>query len=568
MSGHRRKRKPAGWVKSLFSSLSLSLFIWLFGVIIVAFAAYAWVNIRATGEQWNQVVLACAERFSDLLKSSTHYGMLLNRKEDVHQIIRTVGREPGVKGVRIYDKQGVIIFSANEEEIGRTVDLQAEACVICHERSIPLHSVPSDSLVRVYADPENGRVMGLINPIENLPECANADCHAHPADQTVLGVLDVKMSMAQADATLASAKRQFIAAAMLTALLVGAASAVFIYRGVRRPVRELIDGTEKIANGDLSTEIPAGRRDEMGQLAGAFNRMTGDLRQAREELTRWSDRLEARLMQKTTELNRTQRQVVHMEKMASLGKLAATVAHELNNPLAGILNYAKLVDRTLREEDFPDEQRLELLRCLGLIHKEAGRCGDIVRNLLLFARQSGAELALVSLTPIIERALMLVQHHLEMSGVKFETRFLDEGEDQLVCDANQIQQALVALLVNAVEAMPDGGSLQVRARSHRKVVAVEIEDTGPGISPEVLPHIFEPFFSTKNQTEGVGLGLSVAFGIIQRHGGDIEVDSQVNRGTKFTITLPRRPIAENSTHQETHYDERQPEATGRHADRG
>ena len=296
-------------------------------------------------------------------------------------------------------------------------------------------------------------MLGLIEPIRNLPECSSAPCHAHPPDQTVLGVLDVKMSMAQADATLAAATRQLIVAAVLTALLVGMAAAAFIYRVVRRPVRELIDGTTRIAQGDLETRIVVLRNDEMGQLATSFNEMTGDLREAREELTRWSEKLETRLMEQTTELNRTQRQVVHMEKMASLGKLAATVAHELNNPLAGILNYAKLVDRSLSEGGLPDEERPELQRCLGLIQKEAARCGDIVRNLLLFARQSGAELALTSLNPIIERSLMLVRHHLQMTGVQLETTLFDEGTDQLVCDGNQIQQALVALMVNAIEAM-------------------------------------------------------------------------------------------------------------------
>ena len=292
----------------------------------------------------------------------------------------------------------------------------------------------------------------------------------------------------------------------------------------------------------------------MAQLAHSFNKMTDDLREAREELTRWSDRLESRLMEKTTELNRTQRQVVHMEKMASLGKLAATVAHELNNPLAGILNYAKLVDRSLDEGEMPEDERVELRRCLGLIQKEAARCGDTVRNLLLFARQSGAELALVPLNPIIERSLMLVHHHLEMSGVQLETTLFEEGTDQVVCDGNQIQQALLALLVNAVEAMPDGGTLSVRAMGRDSWVAIAVSDTGTGIPPEAIPHIFEPFFSTKDKAEGVGLGLAVAYGIIQRHGGDIEVESKVDHGTTFTVTLPKRPPTNEAAEREKRHE--------------
>ena len=569
MSNRRQQRSFFEWVKSHSSSLGLSLFLWLFGVIIVAFAGYAWVSVRTSAGHWNQTVLACAERFSDLIRSSTHYGMLLNRKQDVHQIIETVAREPGVEGVRIYDKSGVIIFSAVKSEIGQAVDMQAEACVICHEQSRPLSEVPAGNQVRVFGDRDTGRILGLIEPIPNLPECSSAPCHAHPPDQTVLGVLDVKMSMAQADATLASATRQLIVAAILTALLVGLAAAGFILRVVRRPVKKLIDVTERIAHGDLETQIEVNGNDEMGQLAVSFNRMTGDLREAREELTRWSDKLESRLMEKTTELNRTQRQVVHMEKMASLGKLAATVAHELNNPLAGILNYSKLVDRSLSEEGaLPEDERTELQRCLGLIQKEASRCGDIVRNLLLFARQSGVELALVPLNPIVERSLMLVHHHLEMTGVQLETTLFDEGTDQIVCDGNQIQQALVALLVNAVEAMPNGGTISVRAVGRDEWVAIAVTDTGTGIPPEVIPHVFEPFFSTKDKAEGVGLGLAVAYGIIQRHGGDIEIESQVDRGTTFTVTLPKRPTKNESAEREKRHEQHQATAAGQQVDRG
>ena len=568
MTGLRRDFAPLYWVKSLSRSLSVRLFLWLFGVIVAAFAAHAWVSTRTTSQQWDRTVLAFAQRYSDLIESSTRHAMLRNRKEDVQQILEAVGGETGVEGLRIYDKRGTIIFSTQAAEIGDAVDLQAEACVICHSGERPLASVEVDGpAVRIYDHRNGGRLLGLINAIENRPECSAAACHAHPADQSVLGVLDVKMSLAQADATLATARRQFIAAAMLTALLVGLASAAFTYRGVHRPVHALIDGARRIAGGDLDPEIRVAGRDEIGQLGDAFNRMSAELRQARAELTAWSDRLETRLVQRTDELNRSQRHVVHMEKMASLGKLAATVAHELNNPLAGILNYAKLVGRSVGEADLPEDERRELLRCLALIHKEAGRCGDIVRNLLLFARQSGGEPALVSLNAVVESALMLMRHHLEMSGAELETRFLAAGREQVVCDSNQIQQALVALMVNAVEAMPSGGRLAVRATDRGESVDIEIEDSGAGIPPEILPHIFEPFFSTKDKAEGVGLGLSVAYGIVQRHGGDIAVDSSVGRGTKFTITLPRRPAGKQTAEPEEHDERRQSQAFGR-LDRG
>jgi two-component system NtrC family sensor kinase len=558
MSGLRNQSVRRGWVKSLYGSLSLSLFFWLFGVIIVAFAGYAWVSLRTSEQEWNRNVLAGARRFSDLIEGSTHYSMLLNRKVDVRHIVETVGSEPGVRGVRIYDKSGAIMFSSDPEDVGRTVDLHAEACTICHEQGQPLSKVPAATQVRIYEDPTHGRVLGLINPIENAPECAGAACHASPAEQSVLGVLDVKMSMADADATLAGLRRQIVVAGTLIALLAGIAAALLTYRGIYRPVHELIRGTRRVADGDLSTTIPVEGHSEIDQLAEAFNRMTTELTTARTELTEWSDKLEMRLVERTDELNRTQRHVVHMEKMASLGKLAATVAHELNNPLAAILNYSKLVERSIRDAEVVDEtERAELLRCLRLVQKEAARCGSTVRNLLLFARHSGAEPALVSLRPVIDRALRLIRHHLEMNDIELETRLFEEGDDRVVCDGNQIEQALLALLVNACEAMPHGGRLIVHAEDVGRSVRIRISDDGCGIPQEILSQIFEPFFSTKDRTGGVGLGLSVAYGIVRRHGGEISVRSVVDRGTTFTMELPHQPARERPSRQEVEHEERE-----------
>jgi len=521
------------------SSLSAKLFLWTFGTILAAFALHAWISVRASTAEWDRNVLASAARLSDLLLGSTRYHMMLNRKEDVHQIIRAVARQAGVRGVRIYDKHGLIIYSADESEIGQRVDLQAEACVVCHERSEPLHSVPTAVRSRIYHDPAGGRVLGLIAPIENQTECSSAPCHAHPPEQTVLGVLDTKMSLAGADILLARARRRMLAAGMLTALAAGLVSAGFLVRGVREPVRRLIAGAERVAAGNLSTEIAVGTPDEMGQLALAFNRMTRDLREARDELTSWSARLESKLTEKTDELGRTQRQVVHMEKMASLGQLAATVAHEINNPLAGVLSYARLAERTLAEEPnagTPDELR----RYLEVIRRETARCGEVVRNLLVFARRSGAAMVRAPLRPIVERALALVRHHLEMAQVRLEADLAADDPD-LVCDADQIEQALVALLINAVEAMPQGGTITVRTRATATHARLEVQDTGCGIAPEDLTRVFEPFFTTKESSGGHGLGLAVVYGIARRHGGDVEVDSSPGSGSRFTLVLARDP---------------------------
>jgi two-component system NtrC family sensor kinase len=469
------------WI-SVLRSPSFGLFFGLFALVIAAFAGYALLVDQATERQWRGSVESGALAWTELIRHVTRHSMLLNRKEELDPILRTVAATPGVIGVRIYDRRGVIVHSADAAEVGRRVDRGSEVCVACHTTARPRVSVPPAERVRVFAGPDGHRALGLIDPIENAPDCSGAGCHAHAPGQSILGVLDVTMSMEEADHRLAASRRLSFMAAALLALLVGAGSGVFIRR---------------------------------------FHR------------------LEQKMLADTAELTHAQRQVVHMEKMASLGTLAATVAHELNNPLAGILNYAKLVERSLAEDEIKVQEASEVRRFLHVIQQEAGRCGKIVSNFLLFARRSGGELAVHALSPIADQSLAILHHHLEMSRVGLVWTPLAAG-DEVLCDAGQIQQALLDLFVNAIEAMPEGGTLTVAVVPRAGEVEISVVDTGIGIPPEAMPRIYEPFFTTKEGKVGAGLGLSVVYGIVERHGGRIDVESEVGKGTAFRLTLPRQ----------------------------
>ena len=275
--------------------------------------------------------------------------------------------------------------------------------------------------------------------------------------------------------------------------------------------------------------------------------MTADLLAARREITMWSETLEQRVAAKTEELEHVQRQIMHMEKMASLGKLSATVAHELNNPMSGMLTYARLVKREIADQpQLSDDVREELDRYLSLLANECNRCGEIVRNLLTFARRDGSRMSSVSAADIIHRSMMLVRHHFEMNSVRLEGNLQLEDE-MLIADADQLQQALIALLVNALEATQDAHRddpvVLVRARDERDGVVIEIVDNGVGVAEDDVPHLFEPFFSTKSEDRhGVGLGLAVVYGIAHRHQGVIEVDSAEGEGATFRLRLPREPV--------------------------
>jgi two-component system NtrC family sensor kinase len=530
-------------IRALFRSLGFRLLVPLFITVGAVLAISALISFDSTSEHFMRFVRADVDRSSQLIKGATHDGMLLNRKDQVQATIERLAAGPEIAAIRVYDKQGAIVMSADRQEIGKRIAIDSETCCSCHQEEETRDAAVQERKGLARAG-SGAQVLRHLSVIENEPACATADCHAHPSDQRVLGVLDLEMSMAPLEAAVGTAQRQFLWTTLALIAIVGVVAAVFIRRMVQRPVLKLYEGTRRIADGDLDTRIEVRGRHELARLAGAFNRMAEDLSAARKEVTEWSRKLEEKVVEKTEELGRAQRQVLHMEKMACLGKLSATVAHELNNPISGILTYARLVRRELAEQAIDAEVREELTRYLSLVETECSRCGAIVQNLLLFARRTGAAMAPVDLNEVVERSLMLVRHHLQISGVKLHSELLS-GDSEIVADAGQLQQALVALLVNAVEAMSgleeSDGELTVRLVGSADEVRIDIGDTGVGIPPEVLPQVFDPFFSTKEEEKGVGLGLAVVYGIVQRHGGRIDVESKVGRGTVFHLHLPRHP---------------------------
>jgi two-component system NtrC family sensor kinase len=530
-------------IRALFRSLGFRLLVPLFITVGAVLAISALISFDSTSEHFMRFVRADVDRSSQLIKGATHDGMLLNRKDQVQATIERLAAGPEIAAIRVYDKQGAIVMSADRQEIGKRIAIDSETCCSCHQEEETRDAAVQERKGLARAG-SGAQVLRHLSVIENEPACATADCHAHPSDQRVLGVLDLEMSMAPLEAAVGTAQRQFLWTTLALIAIVGVVAAVFIRRMVQRPVLKLYEGTRRIADGDLDTRIEVRGRHELARLAGAFNRMAEDLSAARKEVTEWSRKLEEKVVEKTEELGRAQRQVLHMEKMACLGKLSATVAHELNNPISGILTYARLVRRELAEQAIDAEVREELTRYLSLVETECSRCGAIVQNLLLFARRTGAAMAPVDLNEVVERSLMLVRHHLQISGVKLHSQLLS-GDSEIVADAGQLQQALVALLVNAVEAMSgleeSDGELTVRLAGSADEVRIDIGDTGVGIPPEVLPQVFDPFFSTKEEEKGVGLGLAVVYGIVQRHGGRIDVESKVGRGTVFHLHLPRHP---------------------------
>ena len=597
------------------------------------------VVMRSHKDQLLFELTQSANQVSETIKSSTHYDMLENRRDDLHRQIRNIGdlKQQGIQKVRLFNKEGRIMFSSSHEEIGSALDKQGEACYVCHAEGRPLEKLDIQKRSRIFKAADGSRVLGIINPIPNEASCWTADCHAHSQQQKILGVLDVNLSMVQADQQIASSRRIMLSMAALAIL---ASSLIIWYlnrRLVLRPVAALLEGTRRVAAGDLTTSIPDTARHELGDLAKAFNSMTHRIAE-------------------------TQRQLTQADKLASVGRLAAGVAHEINNPLTGVLTYASPLAKRYEGDAQTRED-------LDVIVRETKRCRGIIRELLDFARPTPPARKPTDINEVVRRSLAVVMNQLSMNHVNLA---LDLAADlpEAFAEGNQIQQVVVNLLLNAADAIgPDGGRIHivtetvrlkprgnsvirratcpkghdlmdgaapigglasirvlagvgglelafgldpVYGRHHdvgregvaagtlvnfacpscrkslhdperlcetcgaptfvlqagegdpvyvctrqgchtshwpsrdkagaKTMVELKVEDSGCGITPEDLPHIFEPFFSNKGN-RGTGLGLAVTWGIIEGHDGTIDVQSEVGGGTHFTVRLPLAPSA-------------------------
>ncbi|MBP1773973.1 MAG: integral rane sensor signal transduction histidine kinase [Holophagaceae bacterium] len=419
-----------------------------------------------------------ADQLSETIKSATHFDMLGNRRENLHEQIRAVGglQEQGIRKVRVFNKEGRIMFSSTAGEIGTSLDIRGEACYACHAEGRPLERLDIQARARTFRGADGHRVLGVIKPIPNEPSCSTAACHAHSAKQSLLGVLDVNVSLAEVDQEIA---RSRVA---------------------------LVEGTRRVTEGDLSTAIPVGGNHELGELAKAFNDMTHTLAE-------------------------TQGQLAQADKLASVGRLAAGVAHEINNPLTGVLSYASLLRKRLDQDASACED-------LDVIVRETVRCRGIIRGLLDFARPTAPARKPMDLNEVVRRSVSVVMTQLSLNKVDLSLQ-LDSSLPEVQADANQIQQVMVNLMLNAADAIgEEGGHIRAITRSASpEAIEFLLEDSGRGIAAEDLPRIFEPFFTTKGN-HGTGLGLAVSWGIVEAHGGSLTVQSEPGQGTTFILRLP------------------------------
>src|SRR3990172_4700247 len=267
------KKKAKKFFVVFYYSISFKLFVVLLLIIILLYGLYSAIYYKLQNQVYEDTIGLAAYRTSDVAKKSLHRLMLLNERDELYNTIQVMGSEPGIESISIFNKKGVIKFSTKNSEIGHVVNMKAEACYGCHAANEPITSLPIKEKKRIYRTEDGRRIMGLINPIHNAPACSNSNCHAHDPEQTILGVLDVKMSLAELDQ--ARLRTRIIVYTLSFGLILFAMFllAVVVFLVIFRPIRTLQTGMLKLSVGDLDYRIKMDRKDELGMLANSFNNM-------------------------------------------------------------------------------------------------------------------------------------------------------------------------------------------------------------------------------------------------------------------------------------------------------
>jgi len=491
-------------------------------IVIIVAAVSGLVNIKTEEQQLLHTMVLGADQLTKAITSAIWHAMLDDHREAAYQVMQTIAQKQGIDRIRMFNRAGQAMFSTNLED---------------HQ-----HQIPGPDLSRHVSIFQAGdrRRLDMVTPIYNEPSCAQTACHAHPAGVKVLGVLDLQLNLDTVDREVANMKLRVLLVTGVEISLISLFIIYFTRRFLARPIGKLIEGTKAVSQMELDQPLDIGdSSEELDELARSFDVMRDRLRTALGEINQFTQNLETKVEERTRQLQAAQKKLLHTDRLASLGQLSASVAHEINNPISGVLNLSMLLQRMLKEDGIPPNRIEEFRRYLSQVTGETARVGRIVSDLLAFSRRSKPQRSPADLTRIVRTTLSLVQHKMKLSNVAVDAA-LAESLPAVSCDSSQIQQVVLNLLLNAAEATQSKTDRRVSVTTARaeEGVSLTVSDNGEGISPENLTKIFDPFFTTKAEGKGVGLGLAVSYGIVHAHGGEIEVKSTVGQGTTFTVTLP------------------------------
>jgi two-component system NtrC family sensor kinase len=521
------------FLDSIRKSLTGKLIVTI-GLLIFIGGGISWYwLISQNGKNLMADAVEYTSSYSDLVKKSVRYNMLTFNRVPIQHTIEGIASSEGIRRIRIFDSKGSVFYSSQKAAIGTLVDRTSFACKGCHSNP----QKPAETLMGrrqwvTYAGRDGQRVLTYVNPIYNEPSCYAAACHAHPGGQKVLGVLEIDFSLSPLDNRIQQQTVEITAYAISLMIVISLILYLVLRRFVMKPVSTLSEGMKKVSTGDLGQKVVLNSEDEIGVLAGTFNVMTKDLEVARERMENFTQALEAEVAKKVDELKKSQDKLFQAEKLASLGRLTADVAHEIRNPLTAVGGFAhrlyKIVEGE-KQKEYAD-----------VIIAEVGRLEKILKDVLTFSRDARFHLERRPLEEAVHEVVKTYEGLCREQSIEVNVR-IAENLPPVLIDKDQVKQALTNLIANAIDAMQKGGMLTISTGQEDvndvTYVYLKVSDTGPGIPAEKLPLIFEPFFSTK-ELHGTGLGLSITRKIIEEHGGFIKAESVEGTGATISLYFP------------------------------
>jgi two-component system, NtrC family, sensor kinase len=512
---------------------------------VILFVSFGVIFKSVYEQNLNTVIRQNGNNIGSIVEGALYHSMLTNDKSTLQSTLDVINTMSGIDDVNMYDAADSLVYTSFTADNDRHSNPD---CLVCHkniqemfprkEKSYRIMEVKTEC--SMDKNDNKHRHLLIRSPILNEKSCYTSSCHAHQASDEVLGSLIIKMPLADLDMAVERSSTKFYLIATLITLLLISALIFFTRKKIKDPLNELIKASIAVSNGDKDTrlEIKPNQLDDMRMVSEAFNDMLDNLQSANEELKNWSKQLEYKVQKKSEELGAAQSELIHIERIASLGKLSSSVAHEINNPLSSILVYTKLIHKQLSNPEMDAAKKETLLKHLKLIENETKRCGDIVKGLLDFSRKDQENFESKHLHKILQETYDLMTHSIKIADISFISD-LSAQDDLIFCSPNQIKQACVAIIVNASEAVSARGEIILSTRNpDAGNIRIDITDNGVGIPADDISHIFQPFFSTKHDTSGIGLGLAIVHGIVESHGGRIDVKSELGKGTTMSITIP------------------------------
>jgi len=401
--------------RRLAQKLILSLTV----IVIIIAAISGFINVQTEERQLVNSMILGADQLSNSITSATWHAMLANHREDAYQVMQTIALKQGIDRIRMFNRGGRIMFSTSPEDSNITVGKSAETCSMCHAALQPRLKVDRPSRVRIYKGKDNRRNLTIVTPIYNETACSQAACHAHPADMKILGVLDLALNLDGVDHEVADVKLRVYLVTAIEVTLISIFIFFFTRRFVGIPIQQLIEGTKAVSAMELDKPIDIIHpSEELDHLARSFNVMREQLQSAMTEINQFTQQLETKVEQRTEQLKAAHQKLLQSDRLASLGQLSASVAHEINNPLSGVLNLGMLMQRLLNDDCIPPGRLQDFRKYLSQVVNETTRVGRIVSDLLAFSRRSKPQRVPTSLNKIVTTTLSLISHKLKLMNVE------------------------------------------------------------------------------------------------------------------------------------------------------